>query len=258
MTADAYLREVEFALRDLAWGHRQEIIADLRSHLAEPPPEADIASRLGSPQRYAADLRAAAGLERRRGVIAFLQARRPLYLVLTVLAATVAGLAIAAVVWIDSYQPIVYGFGTQLPLDSTSSRGQAGVAVVFRKGRPFLYGVTIANNGPFTVRILGVPTYHVTDFFKARLLTNKPNPSNNQRPLEPFRPFDLHPGDIRWLVWKGVYACTTGAAKNLAMTDTEIPIRYSFLWRTATAEVPLREPLQITFSKGGCPSPVNP
>jgi hypothetical protein len=136
------------------------------------------------------------------------------------------------------------------------------VTVDFRKGRPFLYGVTIENTGRFAVRILGVPTYKVTDFFKARLLMNKPNPADNERPLEPFRPFDLKPGEVRWLVWKGVYACTTGtsgpgvAPKHsgyTVSTTTAVHVRYSFLWRTATAEIPLEEPLSMSFAKQGCP-----
>ena len=128
----------------------------------------------------------------------------------------------------------MYGNATQLPLDSKPSPGQPGVTVVFRKGRPFLYGVTIRNSGRFPVRILGV-SRGAMDFFKARLLVNKPNPAENERPLERFRPFDLQPGETRWLVWKGVYACTTGAAEgHLAVTREDIPVRFSFLWRTET------------------------
>lgn len=254
MTADDYVRQVAYGLRDLPWRQRRDLVSELKEHLAELPGDANLVERLGRPVQYAADLRAAAGLERRRGVIALLRARRPRNLILTVIALTAIGLAIGAVVWIASYQPIVYGDATQFPLDSTSSLGQPGVTVVFRKGRPFLYGVTIQNNRRFTVRILGVPTYHVTDFFTAGLFTNKPDPNENERPLEPFRPFDLHPGETRWLVWKGVYACTTGADKYLETTWESIRVRYSFLWRTATAEIPLADPLEINFSKGGCPS----
>jgi len=258
VTAEDYVREVEFALRDLPWQQRRELVAELQAHLAEFPPDADLVERLGSPEQYAADMRAAAGLERRRGSIAFLRARRPRNLILVVLLLTAIGLSIGAVVWIDSYQPIVYGSGGQLPLDSTPSRGQAGVTVVFRKGRPFLYGTTIENRGRFAVRILGVPnlgvpTNHVFDFYNARLLMNKPRPYGGEGPLEPFRPFDLHPGETRWLVWKGVYACTDGAEPGFTTTKGSIFVRYSFLWRTATAEIRLEEPLEITFSKGGCP-----
>ncbi len=196
----------------------------------------------------------APGLERRRGVIAFLRARRPRNLILFVLALTVAGLAIGAVVWIDSYEPIVYGNATQYPPDSKPSPGQPGVTVVFRKGRPFLYGITIRNSGRFPVRVLGIPR-GVTDFFKARLLANKPNPAENERPLERFRPFDLHPGETRWLVLKGVYACTTGMSGGGGGVIREaIPVRFSFLWRTETTFVPARDPLAITFRKG-CPPP---
>ncbi len=253
MTRDEYVRNVGWWLRDLPWSTRRDLLAELRDHLDELPADTDFRAQLGPPETYAGDLRAAAGLERRRGLIAFLRARRPRNLILFGLALTVAGLAIGAVAWIDSYQPIAYGNATQFPLDSKPSPGQPGVTVVFRKDRPFLYGVTIRNNGRFPVRVLGVPR-GVTDFFKARLLVNKPNPAANERPLEPFRPLDLHPGEARWLVWKGVYACTTGAGGDVAVTREDIPVRFSFLWRTETTFVPARAPLTITFRKG-CPRP---
>jgi hypothetical protein len=247
------VRDVGYWLRDLPWSTRRDLLAELGGHLDELPADPDVRAKLGPPETYAGELRAAAGLERRRGLIAFLRARRPRNLILFVLALTAAGLAIGAVAWIDSYQPLVYGNATQLPLDSKPSPGKPGVTVVFRKGRPFLYGVTIRNGGRFTVRVLGVPK-DVLDFYKARLLVNKPNPAENERPLEPFRPFDLHPGEARWLVWKGVYACTTGAGRDLATTREAIAVRFSFLWRTETTFVPAQDPLTITFRKG-CPPP---
>lgn len=258
MTPEAYLRSVGNRLNDLPWGMRRDLLAELRAHLNELPAGTDLLAELGPPEEYAADLRSAAGLERRRGPIAFLRARRPRNLILLVLALTAAGLAIGTVAWIDSYQPIVYGNASQDPLDSKPSSGQPGVTVVFRKGRPFLYGVTIRNSGRFPVRILGVPRY-VTDFFKARLLVNTPNPAENERPLERFRPFDLHPGETRWLVWRGVYACTTGmGGDGGAVTREAIPVRFSFLWRAETTFVPAQDPLTITFSNEGCPPPKNP
>ena len=157
MTRDEYVRHVDWWLRDLPWSTRQDLLAELRGHLDELPADTDFRAQLGTPETYAGDLRAAAGLERRRGLIAFLRARRPRNLILFVLALTVAGLAIGAVAWIDRYQPIVYGNATQFPPDSKPSPGQPGVTVVFRRGRPFLYGVTIRNSGRFPVRVLGVP-----------------------------------------------------------------------------------------------------
>lgn len=251
MTADEYVRRVNYWLTDLPWGTKNELLAELRRHLSELPEGTDLAS-LGTPEQYAADLRAAAGLERRRGVIAFLRARRPRNLILIAVALTVTGLAIGAVAWIDSYQPIAMGNTAQDPLDSKPSPGKAGVTVVFREGRPFLYGVTIRNSGRFPVRILGVPR-DVTDFFKARLLVNKPNPAGNEMPLERFRPFDLHPGETRWLVLKGHYACTTGMGASTAVGSDAIPVRFSFLWKTETTFVPVLDPLTITFTEKGCP-----
>jgi hypothetical protein len=251
VTADDYVRRVNYWLTDLPWRTKRELLSELRAHLAELPEGTDLAS-LGTPEQYAADMRAAAGLERHRGAIAFLRARRPRNLILTVLVLAAIGLGIGAVTWIDSYQPLAMGNAAQDPLDSKPSSGAAGVTVVFRKGRPFLYGATIRNSGRFPVRILGVPRY-VTDFFKARLFVNKPNPAENERPLERFHPFDLHSGETRWLVLKGVYACTTGMGSDGAVGRDAIPVRFSFLWRTETTFVPVLDPLTITFTKEGCP-----
>ena len=257
MKTDDYLRRVDAALSDLPWSVRRDLVAELKAHLEELP--TDEASRLGTPEEYAAEMRAAAGLERRRGAIAFLRARRPRTLILTVGLLTLSGLAIGAVVWIDSYQPIAFAGGTQWPLDAKSSIGQAGETVVFRMGRPFQYGIVIQNTGRFTVRVLGVPR-GVGDFYAGPLLMSKDTtPRMDEMPLERFHPFDMKPGSFRWLVFKGVLACTTGAgAPDTAVTREAFPVRFSFLWRTATALIPLEEPLTISFSKEGCPPPKNP
>jgi hypothetical protein len=258
VTPDEYIRHVRYSLIDLPWSTRRELVSELRGHLDELPAGTDLTARLGPPHRYAAEMRAAAGLERRRGVLAFLRARRPRNLILTVVVLTAIGLGIGAVVWIDSYQPLGFAGAAQDPLDSKPSLGTDGVTVVFRKGHQFEYGTTIQNTGRFTVRVLGVPRSPL-DFFSGRLLMSGPrNLPLTERPLVRFRPFDLKPGSIRWLVFKGVYACTTGmgGSRRLgfgSVTRDAIPVRFSFLWRTATASIPLGDPLTITFHKGCLP-----
>jgi len=116
VTPDEYLRDVGYWLNDLPWGMRRDLLAELRAHLDELPPGTNLRAELGPPEAYASDLRSAAGLERRRGPIAFLRARRPRNLILIVLALTLIGLGIGAVAWIDSYQPIAFAGGTKLPL----------------------------------------------------------------------------------------------------------------------------------------------
>jgi hypothetical protein len=254
VNAESYVNRVSFELRDLPWGMRRELVSELRGHLEELPDGTDLGARLGTPAQYAADLRAAAGLERRRGVVAFLRARRLRNVIVTVVALTLVGLAIGAVVWIDSYQPIAFAGGTQLPLDAKPSLGQAGESVVFRKGHPFQYGVTIQNTGRFTVRVLGVPK-SVADFYAGRLLMSESTTGYpSERPLVRFHPFDLEPGEIRWLLVKGVYACTTGMGRGVSSIRVALQIRFSFLWRSATPLIPLGDPLTVTFPKG-CPPP---
>lgn len=252
MTRDEYLRGVGFWLRDLPWETRRDLLAELRGHLDELPADTDLRARLGTPEAYAADLRSAAGLERRRGPIAFLRARRPRNLILVVLALTVVGFAVGAVVWIDGYQPIAFAGGTQLPLDAKPSRGQAGESVVFRKGRQFESGISIQNTGRFTVRVVGVPR-SVTDFYAGRLLMSKDHTGHmDERPLERFHPFNMKPGSFRWLLFKGVFTCTTGMGNGTGITWGAIPVRFRFLWRTGTAWIPLDEPLTFHFPRG-CP-----
>src|SRR5262245_26244499 len=92
--AEDYVRQVDGALRDLPWSQRRDLVADLRNHLAELPPETDLVARLGTPVRYASDLRAAEGLERRHGPVAYLRARRPRNVALVAITLTTIGLAI--------------------------------------------------------------------------------------------------------------------------------------------------------------------
>lgn len=256
MTGNDYLRSVGFWLRDLPWGMRRDLMTGLRGHLDELPADTDLAKRLGTPQEYAADLRSAAGLERRRGVIAFVRARRPRNLILTVVVVTVVGLAIGAVEWIDSYQPIAFGNGSQLPAGAKGVAGIEGQSVVFHEGRPFVLGIEIMNTGRFTVRVLGVP-YGPYLPWTARLMMSRPNYTGDYEADARFHPFDLKSGERVFLLLKGVFACNTGFAAHSAATLSDFPVRFRFLWRTATTTIPLPEDLGIEFPKG-CPPAASP
>ena len=246
MTSEDYLRRVDFELRDLPWGMRRQLISELRDHLSELPD----ATQLGTPEEYAADLRAAAGLERRHGVIAFVRARRPRNLILAVLALTAIGLAIGAVAWINSYQPISFAGSTQLPDGTKEAPGVDGSAVVFHKGRPFRYGFTVQNTGRFAVRVLGVPYAPVLPFSARLLMSGPQREPGMEEPWKPFQPFDLEPGEIRWLVLEGAYACHSGMGSGTNAGIDALPVRFSFLWKTSTARIPLDSRLTFLFPKG--------
>ena len=264
MTAGDYVRRVSFELSDLPWRMRQELLSELRGHLGELPDGTDLVERLGAPEEYAADLRSAAGLERRRGPIAFLRARRPRNLILIVLALTVIGLAIGAVAWIDSYQPLATGNTSYGPLHSVDSPAGDGVYVVFHQGKPFRYGMTIWNRGRFTVRVLGV-----ADFFEGhlgglpasvRLLMSAPTTFDQggiPAPYRRFHPFDLRPGEQRGLIFSGVYdlPCRDRGPGGGSDYLLSLPVRFRFLWRTETVQVPLPERLAVSFPKeAACPA----
>jgi hypothetical protein len=63
-TAEQYLDRVRAALTDLPVDEREELLEDLPAHLADVAAESDgaLEERLGSPEEYAAELRASAGL----------------------------------------------------------------------------------------------------------------------------------------------------------------------------------------------------
>ena len=255
MTADEYTRQVESALSDLPWSQRRDLVADLRHHLAELPPETDLVARLGTPERYAADLRAAEGLERRSGPRAYVRARRPrnvTIVTLSVVVLTLAiGLTIGAVVWIDRYQPLAAGNAYQAPLGTDF--GFNGDNFVFQKGRPFIFGMEIANTRRFTVRILGVPLESDLPW-TARLFMSRPTYTGATRAPLRFRPFDLKPGERVFLAYKGVWTCPRGTVSPGGGFggEDDFPVRFGFLWRTSTAQIPLPRPFEIVFPKG-CP-----
>lgn len=72
-----YLDGVRAALADLPPTERDELLEDLPDHLAEVAAESEqpLTERLGPPERYAAELRAAAGLAPRTGAVPASMAR---------------------------------------------------------------------------------------------------------------------------------------------------------------------------------------
>jgi hypothetical protein len=260
VTADDYLRMVSLELRDLPWKMRRDLVSELRGHLDELPAGTDLATRLGRPHEYAADLRSAAGLERRRGLIAFFRARRLRNLVIVAVLLTVVGLGIGAIAWIDSYQPLVFGNGSADPAGVVVPRA-GGEYVVVQKGHPFRFGITVRNDGRFTVRVLGVPTLYGYPF-RAHLWASGPTRSGGMpEPERPFKPIDLKPGWTLVLYLVGHYACTYQMPAGSSTTLGGFPVRFSFLWRTATTPIvqPSEDELTLLLPKNvGCPSTRHP
>jgi hypothetical protein len=268
MTAEDYLRRVEFELRDLPWGMRRELVSELRGHLFELPSDTDLEERLGSPAEYAADLRGAAGLERRGGPIAFVRARRLRNVILTVVAAAVVALTAGAVAWIETYQPLAY-------LGPSSVRGHVFVAF-HQHGRPFRLGVDVQNSGRFTVRVLGVPSSSgpfAGQPVSAQVMMSRdvgalhaspPCVSLHQTapcgvyvalprgPYEPFQPFDLKPGQIRSLLLVGSFGNCDDTYPPLTLLLKAFPVRFGFLWKTETAGIPLPKERAIIPPNRGC------
>lgn len=260
MTADDYLRSVGFALRDLPWRTRRDLLTEIAGHLSELPGGTNLIERLGTPEQYAADLRSAAGLDRQRGIVAFLRARRLRNLILVAVALTVIGLGIGIVVWINSYQPLVSGNGSADPEHVVFPR-TGGAYVIVRKGRPFRYGITVRNDGRFTVRVLGVPTLYGYPF-RAHLWASGPTIRGGMpEPERRFHPIDLKPGWTLVLYLVGRYACTFQMPAGSSTTIGALPVRFRFLWRTATTTIDPGHGDDLTLllpKHVGCPSNRHP
>jgi hypothetical protein len=241
VSVEEYLRRVDLALRDLPWRMRRDLVSELRAHLAELPADAD----LGSPEQYAADLRSAAELEQRRGPVAFLRARRPRSVLLTAVALTVVGLAIGAVVWVQTYQPLEPAFGSIEPYDAVGAPAGDSESAVFHDGRPFRFGITVQNTGPFTVRIVDVP--EVVPFTARLMMSGSLKNYAVRGPYTRFHPFDLQPGQVRLVFFEGARAKC--GWRGVTDVETGIAIRFGFLWRTATTVVRVPQKLAIIVPK---------
>lgn len=259
MTVNDYLREVGFELRDLPWRQRRDLLAELEGHLAELPAETNLYERLGSPEQYAADMRAAAGLERRRGPIAYLRARRPRNVILVALLLVVTSLAIGTVVWIKTYQPLATGNVSFRP-NAIDSPTDDGIYYIFHQGRRFRYGLTIWNSGRFPVRVLEVPIDPWRPI-RYRVLISGPmtfaSGGGPPRPFTPFRPFDLAPGDERGIIFDGRFSEPCSRRSEGSEGWDGIPIRYHVLWHTSTVQIAFPRPLTFVFRKdagAGCPA----
>lgn len=194
MTGDRYVAAVEMQLLDLPWRVRKNLVADLRVHLAEIPAQEDLVARLGTPQTSAGELRTAAGLAPRRGLIAFVRARRPRNVVIAVALVALGAAVAATVTWAGSYQPVTGGATGMNP--RVSSQGALGEIVApFRNGKPFQVGFSVRNSGRFAVRILDMP---LTGFhpFVVRKFTARSDERGTGPPVR-FQPFTLEPGQER-------------------------------------------------------------
>jgi hypothetical protein len=173
--------------------------------------------------------------------------------------------AIVSVVWVQSYQPLAFGRAEVVPAGSYNTIGEkAQVAWVgYRKGigggphRPF-FGATLQNTGPFTVRLerpVGMygPYLPVLRGWSSRLLMARytrvketsTTPGQQDQvhgwrrgPLQPYQPITLAPGQIVMIAYQGVWHdCRLKVPVGTSTPPTSFPIRYSFLWKTATAHI---------------------
>ena len=271
-----YLQRLSGAAHDLPRARREELLDEIEQHIRQGLIETPCANRdelltlleqVGDPAEVAAaaEDEPQGDHKRRRPAVAFLR-RHILWVALTVVALTLVGLAIGSVAWIQSYQPLSFGGLEMLPRGSKNTLTVNGYAasVGYHKGRPFQLGFMIRNDGRFGVRVLGVP--YSSDIpwlqnvpWSARLMmateTAVPVPPHSgveagahgwhQGRLQPFHPFDLDPGDARFLLLKGSYAHCGVMLAHGTIPLPDFPIRYSLLWKTATAHIPIPGGLTI-------------
>ncbi len=260
MTAKDYLYQVDLALGDLPWRQRHELVAELEAHIAELPPGENLVERLGSPERYAADLRDAAGLERRHGLLAFARARRPRNVVIAVVAAVAIGLAIGGGVWIakrnawiGTYQPIVPGNGSQYPPFAHLALGADLEEVQLRPAKPLSIGVTFANHGRFGVHVTGISPQLEAFPAKGHFYLWGPAPDNGGygTPRRRFHPFDLGPGQAAYVLFRGTYyAKCQPSTGGSSWGFTGFDVHFTFRGQPSYAPIRLNPPLQIDSPKG--------
>lgn len=252
MTKQQYVAAVSSHLTDLPWSDRKNLVDGLVVHLGDLPESEDLVARLGDPATYAADLRSAAGLTRRRGPVAFLRARRPRNVALALaLLAVVASLA-GAVAWASSYQPVATGSSSMNPIPSTQGAVDETVAT-FRNGKPFQYGVAISNTGRFPIRIVDIP---LDQGFHYPFVVRPFVGSQTYMAVPPvaFRAFTLEPRHERLIMLRGRYANCHDYVAGSSLTLEAVPVRERFLLWTHTVSIALRSPLVIRMPKHPCSS----
>jgi len=68
-------------------------------------------------------------------------------------------------------------------------------------------------------------------------------------PFTRFRPFDLKPGEQRGLLFTGVYAEPCRDRGTGSVDWESVPVKFRFLWRTETVDIPLPDRLAFVFRK---------
>ena len=279
-----YLRRLAYAAHGLPKARRRELLSEIEQHIRQALAQTPSANReemlalleqVGDPAEIAAaaDDQADASFER---LPVASPRRRPLKLIVSLVALTVIALAIGAAAWIQTYQPLAFAPADVLQANAVNTYGENdhGAWVGYQKGigggpnRPF-FGVTIQNTGHFTVRVLGMGTYGpflpVLSGWSARLLmargafvrepvrTPSGQPVRDRKgriahrrgwkrePLQPFHPVDLAPGQILMIGLQGVWHADCGRNVSAGPTTPprSFPVRYSFLWKTTTTHIPL-------------------
>ncbi len=151
---------------------------------------------------------------------------------------------VAALVWINSYQPLRFAYGTVTP-DNVRTDVPDRDVVTFHDGGPFSFGITVQNSGRFTVRIEGVPLIEPNEIlpFSGRVFMSGVLKNGGvYPPYVPFHPFDLKPGQVRLLFIRGVYAHCHDYGGGSGVVFDSFPVTFSFLWRTERVRIPLARP----------------
>jgi hypothetical protein len=139
-------------------------------------------------------------------------------------------------------------------------RGAAQYNVPFRQGARFRAGISIVNNGRFTVRVLGIsgePPFDYLQLAHRHLTVSAPVPKNavqSVRPDRTFRPLDLPPGEAMFLQLNGTYNARCRPVKNPvrgydggSQVFAGFDVRYTVLWRTRTVRIDFPDTVSIEF-----------
>ena len=276
-----YLERLSTAARDLPQARRDELLGEIEQHIRQALAQTPCTNRdeivalleqVGDPAEIAA---AAEDRDDPGPSVAPPRKPRRRSRIVALVALALVALAIGAAAWIQSYQPLAFGPEDVLAANSVNTFGEDGHGawVGYSDGigganRPF-FGVAIQNTGHFTVRVLGLGNYApplpLLRGWSARVLMARgrfvkesprgPVAGPGRAPvrtvwergrLRPFQPVDLEPGQMVMVVLRGVWHmdCVRAGAGSLT-PPRDFPIKYSFLWKTTTAEIPIPGGLRI-------------
>jgi hypothetical protein len=244
----AYVDAIGAHLRDVPWAQREALLDDVATHLADAQldPE-DLAlwtERFGSPQAYAASLRADLGLRTdevglHKGGVFWLRHARLRVKLLAAAGAIAACTFVAAVVWVLRAQPLTFESAvTQFDAESIDAGGESEFRWRWSRGGQFAAGTWLHNDAAVAIRVTALDAPRGTwDHERVTLAAGRDLVLGRDRP---FAPFTLAPGTSRLVWFRGSFTrCPEPYAPGSGVGISDIDATFEILGITRRATLAL-------------------